>query len=214
MAFLSKTIERVVAKQLQPHFDSSGLHNIFQSAYKANHSTETALLRFQNDILMAIDGGLTVVVVFLDLSAAFDTICHQILLSRLEHRFGIKGQVLSWIKSYLQDRVQSVHIGKVASTEKPLNCGVPQGSVLGPILFTAYTAPLTDIIQQHGLHFHCYADDIQLYVALPSKKQDDTILALNGCLADIRNWMESNFLKLNDSKTESIVFGSQSKLTI
>ena len=97
----------------------------------------------------------------LELSAAFDTVDHDTLLGRLEHRFGITGKAFSWLTSYLTDRTQFVKAASEHSTSRKLLCGVPQGSVLGPILYTMYAAPLADIIRQHGLSLHFYSDDTQ-----------------------------------------------------
>ena len=102
----------------------------------------------------------------LDLSAAFDTIDHGILLSRLNSLYGISGDALDWFKSYLSSRVQRVIIGDTVSECKDLNFGVPQGSVLGPKIYCMYTKPISDIIAGHGLSHHCYADDTQLYIAI------------------------------------------------
>ena len=99
----------------------------------------------------------------LDLSAAFDTVDHDILLERLRSELGICGTALNWFKSYLSGRSQSVLINGTQSKPRSLICGVPQGSVLGPILFTIYMLPLGDIIKRHGMQFHMYADDCQLY---------------------------------------------------
>ncbi len=126
------------------------------------HSTETALLRVQNDILMQLDKGDAVLLVLLDLSAAFDTIDHAILLKRMAKRCGFKGTVLNWIKSYLSDGKQKVVIDGEESDTKNIKYGVPQGSVLGPILFTIYMQPLGDLIRKQDLKYHIYADDTQL----------------------------------------------------
>ena len=111
---------------------------------------------------LAIDGNSDnncVMLVLLDLSAAFDTVDYDILLGRLEHRFGITGKALSWLTSYLTDRTQFVKVANEHSTSRKLLCNVPQGLVLGPIVYSMYTAPLADIMRQHGLNFHFYADD-------------------------------------------------------
>ena len=144
LTFLSKVIEKVVALQLVDYIDNNSLCEFFQSAYRANHSTETALIRVYNDIALSIDNHKSVVLVLLDLSAAFDTVDHSLLLSRLSTRFGICDLALDWFCSYLSDRRQYVRIQDVTSDVHSLPCGVPQGSVLGPLLYSLYTSPLGD----------------------------------------------------------------------
>ena len=118
----------------------NNLEEPFQSPYKRYHSTETALLKVQNDILMAIDPKKCVALLLLDTYAAFDTVDHEILFERMSKRFEIKDQVLQWFQSYLQNRTQTVTIDSVKSISKDLNWGVPQGSVLGPVSYLLYTA--------------------------------------------------------------------------
>lgn len=141
LTFLSKLIERFIAQQIIEHMTLNNLLTKFQSAYKRLHSTETALLRVQSDILDAIDRGKKVFLVLLDLSAAFDTVDHTLLLSFLEDIVGLSGDVLNIIKTYLKDRTQSVSIKNVLSNLSELVFGVPQGSVLGPLIFCIYTMP-------------------------------------------------------------------------
>ena len=114
-------------------------------------------------ILHAIDSGKCVFLVLLDLSAAFDTVTHDVMLDRLKSRFGITGDAQRWIASYLEERSQSVCIGGKKSSSVPLTCSVPQGSVLGPDLFSDYSSPVASIIQSSEICVHCYADDTQLY---------------------------------------------------
>ena len=147
-------IEKVVAKQLADYINDNTLSEIFQSAYRSNHSTETALINRRSVIL-----------VLLDLSAAFDTVDHRLLCSRLSIRFGICDMALDWIYSYLCDRTQFVKVNDGISDVHNLVYGVPQGSVLGPMLYSLYTAPLGDIARSHGLSYHFYADDSQLYLS-------------------------------------------------
>uniref|UniRef100_A0A674NLG0 Reverse transcriptase domain-containing protein n=1 Tax=Takifugu rubripes TaxID=31033 RepID=A0A674NLG0_TAKRU len=158
---------------------------------------------------IASDQGLVSILVVLDLSAAFDTVDHSILLHRLEHVIGIKGTALDWFRSYLSDRYQFfAHVHGVPSSYSRVSHGVPQGSVLGPILFTLYMLPLGNIIRQHGIHFHCYADDTQLYLSM-KPEETEKLVKLQTCLKDIKSWMSSNFLLLNPGKTEVMVFGPE-----
>ena len=168
-------------------------------------------MRVQNDILVALDQHKEVILTLLDLTAAFDTIDHELLLLRLENRFGIKGAALAWFKSYLADRVQTVCIDGVSSEPSDLVCGVPQGSGLGPILFTLYASPLEDIIIEHGLDLMLFADDTQLYIV--ADRAVDSVGKIEDCIDDIREWMLLNRLVLNDSKTEVIHIRSKFKKT-
>ena len=143
LTFVSKILEKVVFQQILSHIDFNSLHAVFQSAYKKYHSTETALLKVYTDLLDGIDSGKICYLNLLDLSAAFDTIDHDILLERLHTSFGISGIVLKWIKSYLTNRTYCVKVGNYTSDSDTSRFGVPQGSVLGPFLFTLYTYPLS-----------------------------------------------------------------------
>jgi len=215
LTFLSKLIERVVAIQLVDHLTDNELMDPFQSAYRKGHSTETALLRVQNDILMEVDKGNVVLLVLLDLSAAFDTIDHELLLKRLSVRCGIKGTVLKWFRSYLKDRTQSVVINNTKSTAEPLKYGVPQGSVLGPILFSIYNSPLGEIIKKHNISYHIYADDSQLYLAFKPKEplsQEQARNKLMNCARDVKSFLTFNKMKQNDDKTEFLIIGTPKQL--
>uniref|UniRef100_A0AAY4A6Z4 Reverse transcriptase domain-containing protein n=1 Tax=Denticeps clupeoides TaxID=299321 RepID=A0AAY4A6Z4_9TELE len=162
---------------------------------------------------MASDQGRISLLVLLDLSAAFDTIDHAILLARLENVIRIKGTALEWFRSYLTNRYQFVDINGVSSSHSKVEFGVPQGSVLGPLLFSLYMLPLGDVIRKHGISFHCYADDTQLYLsAMPDQRQQ--LNKIENCLKDIRQWMLTNFLLLNPDKTEALVIGPQQNLSI
>ncbi|MDF4350591.1 reverse transcriptase family protein, partial [Vibrio parahaemolyticus] len=206
LPFMSKILEKVVADQLCDFLHDNNLFEEFQSGFRVHHSTETALVKITNDLLIASDKGLVSVLVLLDLSAAFDTIDHQILLQRLDHLIGLKGSALSWFKSYLSDRFQFVDVHNESSLRTKVCFGVPQGSVLGPILFTLYMLPLGNIIRNHSINFHCYADDTQLYLSM-KPEESNQLTKLHNCLKDIKTWMSTNFLMLNSDKTEVIVLG-------
>lgn len=132
--------------QLQNNFSASRLLEPFQSGFRSGHSTETALLRVMKGLLVAADSGACGILVLLDLSAAFDTICHTILLDRLHKWIGLSGVALKWFESYLSERTQFVYSGANRSQTVPLRQGVPQGSILGPTLFSIYMLPLGQII--------------------------------------------------------------------
>jgi hypothetical protein len=150
--------------------------------------------------------------VLLDLSAAFDTIDHDHLLHRLESVFGITDKALSWFSSYLKGRSQAIQIGECRSTLRRVSFGVPQGSVLGPILFCLYTAPLADIINKHKIEYHLYADDTQLYIEFSPNELCQARKRMEDCIKDVQLWMSSNLLKLNPEKTEVLFLGTPRNL--
>ena len=117
--------------------------------------------------MLSVDNGNISIITFLDLAAAFDTVDHNILLSRLEHVFGTHGTALHWFSSYLSNRTQTVSINNLKSDPVPVPYGVPKGSVLGPVLFVLYTTPLSDVIERHSIHHHSYVDDTQLRKSAP-----------------------------------------------
>ena len=213
LPFLSKIIERVSARRLLDHMECHQLHELYQSAYKKFHSTETALLRVHSDIVQAIDDKKCVLLVLLDLSAAFDTIDHGVLLKRLKSHIGLSGKAFDWFKSYLHGRKQSVLISDAVSHIWELIFGVPQGSVLGPLLFIIYTSPLGVLLRNMGIQYHLYADDTQLYLTFDVDKAPDIVQKIEDAISLIRDWMAQNFLCLNDDKTEVLVIASRASLS-
>ena len=212
LPFLSKVLEKVVDAQIERHLTSNNLHEQHQSAYRKFHSTETALIKVQSDILQSLDQGNATVLVLLDLSAAFDTLDHDTLLHRLENHFGITGKPLEWMTSYFKDRFQTVCIDGELSNPVLMSYSVPQGSVLGPKNYIMYTKPVGAICRKHGLLHHFYADDSQLYMSFKPTEtvsQQETLHRVSSCLSDIVAWMHANMLKLNADKTEVIVFSSK-----
>ena len=215
LSFASKLLERVVAHRLNNYKDSNCLREKFQSAYRRNHSTETATLKIMNDLLMAADRGECSILVLLDLSAAFDTVNHQILLERLQNQFGIVGKAHKWIKSYLHNRCQKVMVEHFVSNEVRLTLNVPQGSILGPSEYSDFTEPVGRVIRSKSVSPHFYADDSQLYVHCNPKDQNSVQSAIHkieDCCKEIKSWMTTNYLKLNDDKTEVLMVGTKSQL--
>ena len=175
-----------------------------QSAYRKFHSTETALLRVHNDISVSLH---VTALTLLDLSAALDTIDHNTLTNRLAEWYGVSGMALAWFKPYFCGRHQKIKIDKSFSDSSLLGHGVPQGSVLGPLLFSLYTAPLSTIISSYGLSHHLYVDDTQIYISLTGA----TATVLQSCITGVSAWVAQSKLKLNPSKTEFLLIGSKSQ---
>ena len=195
-------------KQLLEHIHVHNLGNQYQSTYKAGHSTKTALLSIKNEVHLSLSRGEPTALLLLDLSAPFDTIDHSTLLSCLCIWFGVNGSVLKWFTSYLADRYQSIKIGSTLSDVCKVLFGIPQGSVLGLLLFSLYTTPIRLIISKHkGIKFYFYADDSQVCVHLSDKNASAAFEKLNRRLDDVKEWMSTSKLKLNPDKTEFIIFG-------
>jgi len=210
LPFISKVLEKLIASRLVDHVNFNDLDDEFQSGFKAFHSTETATLKVSSDLRVASDAGNLSFLVLLDLSAAFDTIDHPTLLNRLSSTLGINSTALNLIDSYLSNRSQSVYFNDSISSPRSLNFGVPQGSVLGPLLFRLYMLPLSKLLKSEGFSFHCYADDTQLYHSFKPNDISNSITKLQNCFKKTSSWLSSNFLKLNDEKTEILLIGSDS----
>ena len=208
LPFLGKILEKAVSRQLNSFLSASDTFDRFQSGFRPNHSTETALVKVVNDLRVNMDDGKLSVLVLLDLSAAFDTVDHKILIERLELWAGLSGPVLNWLRTYLSDREYFVALGDHSSETRLMTCGVPQGSILGPLLFSLYMLPLGSIVSRHGVNYHCYADDTQIYISV-SRNDYGSIDALVNCLNDLNAWMSRNFLRLNQDKTEVLLIGKK-----
>ena len=153
LTFMS-VVERLVCRQLVAYLEQNGLLPELQSAYRRRHSTETVVLKMVTDFLLAADRGDVTLLSLLDLSAAFDTVDYDILINRLYHSFGLRDKALSWMKSFITGGTQRVRIGDQYSVYFKVDYAVPQGSVLGPILFLLYTADVLIIAARHGVSAH------------------------------------------------------------
>ena len=209
---LSKILEKLALFRLQPFITSSDNFNLLQSAYRKHHSTETCLVKTLSDIYKSVDDGSSTLLVALDLSAAFDTVPHDILLLRLQRSFGVSDIVLDWIKSFLSCRTQYVSLSNHNSPTSFLQSGVPQGSVLGPLLFTAFTSPVSSLVSSFGLSQQQYADDTQIYVKVNKNSQSTSLASLESCLSSLCLWYAKNGLCINPSKSESILISTSNRL--
>ena len=201
---VSKCLEKVIAQQLIEH--TSEMTESYQSTYKSHHSTETALIAVCDDIKKGFDNKKGTALIMIDLSAAFDTINNSILLQRLINKYSITHNDLKWCQPYLAEICQCVSISDYQSYRFQLTTWVPQGSVLGPLLFSLYAQSIRDIIRKHGLSFHNYADNLQLYdhFTYGAPSLAITINRLRNCVADLEVWFKNNQMIMNNQNTELI----------
>ena len=198
LRFLSKVVEKVVASQISDYVELNELLPSVQSAYRRGHSVETALCKLYNDLLMYVDSGKMAIMVQLDQSCAFDVLDFSILLQRLKNRYVITGKALQWLSSYLRGRSVRVKVSDSVSGNCNIECGVPQGSTIGPLLYILYIGPLYDIAKKYNLDTHMYADDLLLVCTFkPGVDYQSQVKILEECLCEIKLWLSSNFLKLN-----------------
>ena len=213
LAFLSKVIEKSALYRLNKHASENDLLPKNQSAYRQYHSCESALLRLVNDLLAAMENQEVTALIALDLSAAFDTVDHDILLDVLKSQYGVCGAALDWMDSYLRSRSCCVSVNGCMSKPRELKCSVPQGSCLGPWLYLTYAGTIFDIVPP-SISVYGFADDHTASKRFKPILSEETeaINELQDCAQEINNWMNSNKLKMNASKTEYIVFGSRPQL--
>ena len=209
LSFGSKLLERCALEQFLNHLESNQLTFKHESAFKRKHCCETALLKIYNDILQDLGPNQYTIMLFLDFSSAFDLVNHKLLLKKLEHQFNVKGTALKWFESYLENRTFQVKIDNKLSDCMEMHHGVPQGSVLGPVLFSSYTQELHCITESHGLNIHMFADDIQIYCTGDGEDLEKKKVDLKNCFDDIVRWSKGNYLKLNEEKTKFLVISKK-----
>ena len=200
-------------EQLVDHLTVNRVLPVRQSAYRKHHSTESALTHLHSDLITHMDQSLHTLLLSLDLSSAFDSIDHNLLLDELSN-VGVRGGALELIRSYLTGRHVQVAIGNAISDPLPLQYGVPQGSVLGPLLFSLYTRRLSQLLDDMGLSYHMYADDTQVYCTFRDEEFQAIKDKITSALHSIKSWLASMKLRLNFSKTKVILFSPKHRRLI
>jgi hypothetical protein len=203
-----------VLNQFNDHCDRLHLFPDYQSAYRKYYSCETALLKIVNDILWTMEQQKVTALAAIDLSAAFDTVDHSILLDVLQVKFGVQDVALEWFASYLQPRQFMVNVGESYSSTQQLTFSVPQGSCAGPTLYSVYASTMREVIP-HGIDVHGYADDHAIKTSFISgsiASETGAFQDMEDTMTKIGDWMTKNRLKMNESKTEFIIFGSRQQL--
>ena len=206
LSIFDKIIEKIMHKNLYAFLESNDILFKNQYGFRKNNSTVYALAEITEKIKNSIDNGLFGCGIFIDLRKAFDTVNHNILLSKLEH-YGIRGHLLNWFQSYLSNRKQYVTINAFSSDFKPITCGVPQGSVLGPLLFLLYINDLPNISKK--LNFYLFADDTHIYHECKSIQELEKVT--NKELKKLSFWLNINRLSLNIDKTNYMIFHPYNK---
>jgi hypothetical protein len=206
LKFLSKVVERLIARRLNAHLEDNSLFDPRQSAYRHSHSCETALTYITDYARTNMDKGRVTIIALLDMSAAFDCVDHDQLVSDISNS-GITSSACNWLSNYLKDRQQLVVIQNSCSDRRKVRSGVPQGSVLGPLLFSMYLTGLGEVIRQSGFDYMMYADDVQIFAESSTCDLPVIIAKLEGCISLVCDWLAAKYLVLNGSKTEFILIG-------
>ena len=214
LSFISKLVEKCVLKQFIQHCNDQNLMPDYQSACRSGYSTETAMVKNTNDIPWSFEKQHASALIVMDLSSAFDTVGHQILLDVLENRFGITETTVSWFRTYLQPRFCKVCVNKLYSKLQDLAFSLPQGSCAGPVIYLAYVSTMDDVIPPH-ICLYGYADDHGIKNEYDASNRMDETNVINSIVSttdDIKSWMDINHLKMNGAKTEFITFAATKQL--
>ena len=214
LAFPSEVLECCILNQFDQHCSKHGLMPEYQLAYRKDFSCETALVKIINDCLLNMENQQVTAIVAIDLSTAFDTVDHHILIDVLNKRFNIAGVALEWFSNYLSSRSCKVIVEDVHSTEKPLSFSVPQGSVAGPVLYNAYASTLREAVNP-SIDLHGLPDDHIIKDSFKpiSEEECRIIHTLEQCTSDIKDWMDANQLCMNSATTEFLLVGSRRQLS-
>jgi len=199
---LSKICEMIMSEQIMNFVNDNGLLSPLQSGFKRGHSCKTALIKILDDIRIMYDDELIILLCLLDFSKAFDEVIHELLLRKLECLFGFSGSAIRLMASYLHERMQRVKVDNNFSEYRLIRSGVPQGSILGPLLFSLFINDLLELPLNSRIHG--YADDIQLYLGRRTGLTEDLCSRMNEDLALVHNWSLENGLVLNVSKSFTI----------
>ena len=212
LSLVFKTVERLVVNRMNVHVNQHCLFPVRQSAYRKHHSTETAVTIVHNEIVRSTDAGFVSALVLLDLSAAFDTVDHAILLEVLTERFGVENLELDWFRSYHTGCTQTFTTPSGSLTPVALTCSVPQGSAIGPNEFIVYTKDVKETIDRFIINHHLYENDSQLLAYMKINAVTEHRRRLETCVESLRDWCSSRRLQLNPDKTELIWFGFRANL--
>ena len=211
---MSKLVEKCMLAQFNRHCEDNQLMCDYQSACRSNYSCETSLVKLVNDILWDFENQNAVVLVALDLSAAFNTVDHEVLLDVLSTRFGVSGSAYNSFSSYLRPRSCLVEIENLRSSERSLDFSVLQGSCGGPVLYSVYASSLQTEIPV-SVRLNAFADNYSLNYAFKAnnrEQEDETVNCLEHCMLNVNRWMNQNRLKMNTDKTKFILLGSWQNL--
>lgn len=207
LPFFSKAFEKIIHKQISAYLNEHRLLSSKQSGFRPRHSCVTALIDVTEDIRSNIDDGLATCLVLLDHSKAFDCVNHELLCLKLKHYFNFSASAVLLVKNYLCQRTQSVVIKDIMSKSLQLNKGVPQGSILGPLLFSMYINDLPPRLRYSSIHI--YADDVQLYLSFAKPEIRQGFLKINEDLGIISNWAHANYLNINPKKSNCILISNR-----
>ena len=211
LPFMSKLVEKCMLVQLNKHCSNQNLMVSYQSAYRANHSCKTSILKLCNDILWAMERQEIMALVVLDLGTAFDTVNHSVLLNVLHNQFGITGKALNWYDTYLRPHQHYMEITGSRSQPRSIDFSVPQSSCARPTLYSAYAGALQTVIPE-GIDLNDFADDhnVKKSFGAGNKVDEKAVISdLELCTTRINEWMNVNRLKMNTDKTEFILLGSR-----